>query len=924
MNGVNLRPMRWAAVIVAGFIVLLAFAPAAGAQAPALAGWAAQYGGGGRNEPVHMHAIHAAFAIGAGETVHPSVAPEGLTVQYDGVVSITAPGRYRFGADCEGGTVRMRVFGPMVAQDITLEIDGSRPASRVSAWATLPAGTVNVQYRFTRTGAAKAKVRALWEMEYGTAGGQDVGFRREPIPDRFVTPPPSSLPAVQRGMQELRGRVLLGELGCTSCHASNSPGESALLQRTAPDLSAIGSRANPFWIRKWIADPARIKAHSGMPAVLGADPAAADRTAEDIAHYLATLVDKTGPWQAEAPAMGEAALKRGEELYHSVGCVACHGSYNDSGKGYAAPHPHGMLASKWRPSALAAFLQSPHDTRPGGRMPSMNLNQQEADALSVYLLKQWGGSDAGATIAPDANKVNAGRAAFVASGCLNCHEVPDAAAAAKSGAAKALAAPPLARVRAGRGCMDPRDARTPRYDLSADDRAAIAAALGGCSTWGNAASPGDLAARAVDALSCRACHEYGANNGGVAEPIRPLFGQLVEADLGDEGRFPPRITNVGSKLTTDWLRRVLVEAGVARPYMSTRMPQFGQRVVGELADALACADGVFPDTDVPAPVPTDEMVLAGKKLAGEMGLYCINCHTFNGEVTGTPGPEITSFASRIRYEWWADYIHDPDRFKPGTRMQKFYRHNKGTIASILDGDSRKQSDAMWAYFNLGLFMPAPEGMAVQGGYAVNVLDKPVVLRTFMKDGGSRAIAVGYPIGVHFAFDAVQVRLVDAWRGSFLDAAGAWANRGGSNVTGQGPMIWSAPKGPALVVGARPGSWPTTGGASAGYSFGGYKLDDTGAPIFLYTLADPANGSGAVRVQEHFRATGGATPTIVRTFVVEGVPAGAAVWLNAGPGAASHGEARGCAVTDAGQGVFKVEPAGSGAAEFSVEITPIAK
>ncbi|MBX3404670.1 MAG: cytochrome c [Phycisphaeraceae bacterium] len=914
--------VRLAALFTAVLGIVACTGRAFAQPVPTVHGWAASYAAAGARSPVIAHTQHAAFAVQAGETVHPSVAPEAFVATFDGLVTLSAPGRYRFGADCEGGVVRMRVFGPTVPQDVTLEVDGSRPASRVSGWVTLPAGTVNVQYRFTRSGNAKAKMRAIWEMEYGTAGGQDTGFRREPIPDRFVTPPPSSLAAVEQSRLELRGRVLLGELGCTSCHATDS---AAVFARTAPDLAAIGSRASAFWLRKWIADPARIKAHSGMPAVLGNDPAAADRAAEDISHYLATLVDNSGPWKPEAPAFGDAVVQRGQELYHSVGCVTCHGAYNDSGKGYDAPHPHGMLAAKWRPSALAAFLQSPHDTRPGGRMPALNLNQQEADALSVYLLKTWGGADATATLTPDPARVAAGRAAFVASGCLNCHEVADAAAAAKSGAAKILSAPPLARVRAGRGCLDPRDARTPRYDLTAQDRAALAAAIGGAASWTSAHAPGDFALRAVDALSCRACHEYGANDGGAAEPIRPLFGQLVEADLGDEGRFPPRITGVGSKLTTDWLRRVLLDAGVARPYMSTRMPQFGQRVVGHLAEALACADGVFPDTDVPAPVPTDEMVLAGKKLAGETGLYCINCHTFNGQVTGTPGPDITNFASRIRYEWWADYIHDPDRFKPGTRMQKFYRNNKGTIASILEGDSRRQSDAMWAYFNLGLFMPAPEGLTVPGGYAVNVLDKPVVLRTFMRDGGSRAIAVGYPTGVHFAFDSVQVRLVDAWRGSFLDAAGAWANRGGSNVTGQGPVIWNAPRGPALLVGERPAAWPTRGGREAGHAFNGYRLDESGAPVFLYSIADSAGGE--VRVEERFRAIGGgggAMPTIVRTFAARGLARGTSLWLHAGAGSAPHGEPSGCTIVAAGGGVWRIEASGDAAAEFSVEITPGAK
>jgi mono/diheme cytochrome c family protein len=885
------------------------------ARAQELTGWAASYESGGL-PAVETHASSAAFYLKSGETAHPSVAPAGLVAKFDGVVTISAGGKYRFGADCEGGRAVMRVFGPGVARDVVLEIDGSRPASRVSDWVQLPAGTVNVQYIFTRAGDAPAKLRALWEMEYATSGGQDVGFRREPIPDRFVKPIPSKLASCVQGRLEMRGRVLLGELGCTSCHAGES--EAAVLIRTAPDLSKVGSRANPNWMRKWLNDPQGMKAHSGMPAVLGTDARAADATAENIAHYLMTLVGEDGPWKAESPAMGESVVKRGEELYHSVGCVACHGGYTEEAKRYAAPHPHGMLAAKWRPSSLSAFLREPHTSRPGGRMPSMNLTEQEADAVSVYLLKTWGGLDATATFTPDAAKVALGREAFVTTGCLNCHAVEDAVKQAPA-SAKRLVAAPLARVRAYRGCMDPRDTKSPRYTLSAEDRSAITAALKGAPTWGKAAAPADMAVRSLDALSCTACHEY-ASQGGVAETIKPLFGQLVEADLGDEGRIPPRLTEVGSKLTTQWLRQVLLEKGAARPYMKTRMPQFGEQSVGELAEALAATDGVAPNTDVREPTATDELALAGKKLVGEGGLYCINCHTVNGKVTGTPGPDITGFASRIRYEWWADYIHDPDRFKPGTRMQKFYRFNKGNVTTVLEGDSRKQSDAMWVYFNLGEFMPLPDGLMAEGGMMVNVKDRPVILRTFMQDGGSRAVAVGYPLGIHFAFDAVNVRLVDAWRGAFLDASGAWANRGGTNAGGQGPTIWKAPAGPALVLGAKPEKWPSKGGAEAGVAFRGYRVNADGSPTFRYSLR-PAGGGTAVEVEEQFRPTTGERPAIARSFKVSGMASGQVLWLNVGDATNVQPiDGSGCSAVLEGK-LLRVTAEGDGAVTFGLEITP---
>ena len=43
----------------------------------------------------------------------------------------------------------------------------------------------------------------------------------------------------------------------------------------------------------------------------------------------------------------------------------------------------------------------------------------------------------------------------------------------------------------------------------------------------------------------------------------------------------------------------------------------------------------------------------------------------------------------------------------------------------------------------------------------------------MQSAGTHAIAVGFPQKVHFAFDAEQISLAQAWRGRFLDAEGTW-------------------------------------------------------------------------------------------------------------------------------------------------------
>ena len=91
--------------------------------------------------------------------------------------------------------------------------------------------------------------------------------------------------------------------------------------------------------------------------------------------------------------------------------------------------------------------------------------------------------------------------------------------------------------------------------------------------------------------------------------------------------------------------------------------------------------------------------------------------------------------------------------QPGTRMPQVFTDGKSTIDRIFAGHADKQADAMWAYCAAGGNLPLPDGLEPPSrALAVSARDRPVVLRTFMPEAGSRAVAVGYPGGVSVAFD----------------------------------------------------------------------------------------------------------------------------------------------------------------------------
>ncbi|MBL8764544.1 MAG: c-type cytochrome [Phycisphaerae bacterium] len=851
------------------------------AAVPAYPGWAAKYTSADRKAEVSGWSETGAFALEPLESIHHAVAPAGFTARFDATIPIADAGRYRFGAEIEGGSVRLNVFGNTLKDPVNVTLNPGGPSAGLSPWLDLTPGAVTVRLTFSRAASARARLAPVWEMERRAGAG----FALEPIPALFAQVPVAARADADSHRLARGGRVSLGEMGCVNCHRAEGNVAAAVWTRQGPRLDDVGARLRPDWLVKWIRDPASIKPGTRMPKVLGDSP----RDAADAVAIALYLVSRGGPAVSDDAATGPATLQAGKDLYESVGCVACHGyaEHGRAGSGDGTFRPRSVLPdlrAKWVPSALSDFLTDPRQIHPDGRMPSSGLNKAEADAIATYLVAATAGArDERITLpAIDEATVQAGRIAFAARGCVACHAI--GAAGATATAKGGLAAKPLAQVRSGKGCMDLADRSSPRYALTAADIREIGAGLADALRSVGAPAPADETARRMAALNCNACH-FDTRDAGPHAAVAGSFGTIGEVDLGDEGRMPPRLLGVGAKLNTPWLRRVLLQGGRARTYMSVRMPQFGEEAVGALAEALAKQDGVWPGSELREPRPNDEVVQNGRKLVGAEGLNCISCHAFSTRpLAGTPGPDLAQFAERIRYAWWDRYLKAPERLKPGTRMPAFYITGKGTVTSVYGGDPQKQGDALWAYFRLGKSAPAPDGLPEAGGMVLRVKDRPIVLRSFLRDAGSRAIAVGFPAGIHFAFDADAVRLVEAWKGEFLDASGSWANRGGTELSGQGTVSWRAPAGPGIVVAAiRPDPWPNQTGRSAGYRFHGYAVDRSGVPTFRYSIeqggaaAERFGNRTPVSVEE--RAEPGPGGILRRTFTVTGLAAGDRAWFN---------------------------------------------
>lgn len=222
---------------------------------------------------------------------------------------------------------------------------------------------------------------------------------------------------------------LLARHDCLACHAPDSDLRAALDPRGAPVLEGATSRVSMPWLIAFLEDPRALRPDTHHPHQLADIPGGSRRqVAEDLAHFLARPAGASVPAIAAFETDAQ-TLERGRVLFHSVGCVACHGplesmdelevsladldlyEWEDEEEGDTQPVRPGVLeprltdlppdlSSKYGPVQLAAFLSDPVAHRPSGHCPSMSLDDGESIAIASYLLLDQAGEEGEAERVP--------------------------------------------------------------------------------------------------------------------------------------------------------------------------------------------------------------------------------------------------------------------------------------------------------------------------------------------------------------------------------------------------------------------------------------------------------------------------------------------------------------------------------------------
>ncbi len=650
--------------------------------------------------------------------------------------------------------------------------------------------------------------------------------------------------------QRSRGRVLLRELGCVNCHASEDP----IPARRGPSLQELGNRVSAAWLRSWLEDPLAIDPGTCMPDVLAGRSDRADIVEDLVAFLLAdsSVESFARPAEDELPMPTENLQAWGEELYHSIGCVACHPVLADgrqeegraSGGSVAAGADAGdsvglhHVAAKYGHQALVSFLLDPSQVRPSGRMPDMHLDPREAHALSAFLRSRSAAAGAASLASPravDGGRAAAGERWYRQLGCANCHDVP-APDSQGGGLAASLVGPVLASLDPERGCLSATAGEWPRYALSPAQQQDLRVTL--ASAEAQAADSRSLLDEHLASHACRRCHRLD-DRGGVAPAVATYF-STSDPTLGQEAWSPPVLDGVADKLQDDWLEAAIAHGQQERFYMRTRMPGFGASAAARIAGALHSV-GSETEGDSLLPLPGDkdqrrEMLDLGRELVGTDGMNCISCHRFAGEQAGVMGALdlVHTTKSRLRPEWFRRFLHDPFRFNPGTLMPRFFDNGVSVRPNLGGGDAERQIAAMWHYLSQGRNVRKPKGLRPPP-MELEVAEEAVILRRSIQDGGKRAIGVGLPGSVNFAFDAEGLVLDQVWWGRFLDASPVWSGQGSGAA-----RVLSRRRARLQGLGiARLESvdspWPEGSRRDRGDRWLGYDLDERRRPVFRYVV-----------------------------------------------------------------------------------------
>jgi mono/diheme cytochrome c family protein len=526
------------------------------------------------------------------------------------------------------------------------------------------------------------------------------------------------------------GRTLFEELGCHGCHLVTGYEE---LPRVGPYLRLIQAKVNPTWLVSWVHNPHEYRPKTRMPNFM-----LTEEQSVAIAAYLldSTKADSEG-WLATRPLPSgidptdDAQVARGKELVDTLGCRGCHGiTPGDSpallGENKDIAPNLSNIAQKTDARWLYYWLEGPRHYSPVSRMPSLRLSDDEARAVTSFLLTLGTPpAEPSAELAArlgDPDTIAAGKSLVRKYGCYGCHDITGMENESRIGVElSSFAAKPLEELFFGNRTdiphtwedwtfnkiKSPRIYETerieqlmPQFDLADGDIKRLRVFL---KSRAEADYPERLhydagvrgqrllnGRRLVARYNCVGCHVIEERGGAIRRLYeeRPTFA-------------PPVLNGEGSKVQANWLFGFLQQPIPLRPWLQVRMPTFGlsNEETNTFVQYFAAVDNIHvPFVHVDAQAIPHDYLIAARTLMSDDYFSCFSCHQQGDKKPEGPpdgwAPDLGMAHRRLNPDWIVRWLHNPQAVQPGTKMPSFY---PGGPEDVLDGNEDEQIQAITDY-----------------------------------------------------------------------------------------------------------------------------------------------------------------------------------------------------------------------------------
>jgi mono/diheme cytochrome c family protein len=183
---------------------------------------------------------------------------------------------------------------------------------------------------------------------------------------------------------------LITELACLSCHRINGRGGEM-----APDLTWEGSSVQRSWLTDFLHNPNTLRPSliRRMPRFNLSESDNKELTDYIMGVYQSPSID---PDFALSAGRLPASLEHGRQLFYSkYACQSCHIADTKTDKGYIGPtltQVGSRLTSSW----LYSWFRNPQALRPGTTEPNQNMSDEDARALTAFLMSLKGSAGRGA------------------------------------------------------------------------------------------------------------------------------------------------------------------------------------------------------------------------------------------------------------------------------------------------------------------------------------------------------------------------------------------------------------------------------------------------------------------------------------------------------------------------------------------------